>query len=125
MTDGTNVTVFFRDGQYRQYRSWMQSKEKDNNNLDIHLESTEEKTDIISDRDAKNLEKLSMCLYDIHSQSKKEGRKTTYDNPTLEEFMNDFALMLDNIRKKKNIKDYISYYMGVRFGLDVSVKYVE
>lgn len=122
MTDNTNVTVFFRD---RQYIPWKQSKEKDNNDLDIHLESAEEKTDIISDRDVKNLEQLSMYLYEIHSHAKKEGRKTTYDNPTLEEFMNDFALMLDNIRKKKNIKDYISYYMGVRFGLDVSVKYVE
>lgn len=119
MTDRTDVTVFFRN------RYWKQHKDKDDNDLDLPLKPAEEKSDIISERDAKNLEQLSMCLYEIHSKAKEEGRKTTYDNPTLEEFMNDFALMLDKIREKRNIKDYISYYMGVRFGLDVTVKYVE
>lgn len=104
-----DVTVFFRDTS--KWKSpFLDSKEP-------------ELAEIISDRDVKNLYDLSMCILNIRKRAKDENRKTVYHNSALEEFMDQFTLMIDEVSRKKNIKDYISHVMGARFGIDVPVKY--
>ncbi len=91
MTNPVNpVTVFFRDSE--KWRS-----------------PDSEPAEIISDRDVTNLYDLSMCILQIRKRAKEENRKTTYDNPTLDSFMDEFTLMIDEISRKKNIKDFISH----------------
>jgi hypothetical protein len=111
-----DVTVFFRDMSKWKSPS-PDSKEPELNNSKVLL------TEIISDRDVKTLYDLSMCILHIRKKAQDEDSKITYDNRALEEFMNEFTLMIDEISRKKNIKDYISHIMGARFGIDVPVKY--
>lgn len=109
-----DVTVFFRDT--RKWRSPNSKEQELDNNKMLFAE-------IISDRDVKNLYDLSMCIFHIRKKAKDENRETVYDNHTLEEYMNEFTLMIDEISRQKNIKDYISHIVGARFGIDVPVKY--
>ena len=107
----TDVTVFFRDTD-----KWKSPDHK-------HKEPELELSEIISDRDVKNLYDLSMCILHIRKNAKDENRETIYDNRALEQFMDEFTLMINEISRKKNIKDYISHVAGARFGIDVPVKY--
>ncbi len=109
-----DVTVFFRDTSKWRSQS-PDSKELDNSKIPL--------AEIISDRDVKNLYDLSMCILNIRKRATDENRKTVYDNYTLERFMDELTLMIDDISRKKNIKDHISHVMGARFGIDVPVKY--
>ena len=111
-----DVTVFFRDtSKWKSPSHDTKEPELDNSKM--------LSTEIISDRDVKNLYDLSMCILHIRKKAKDENRETVYDNRTLEEYMNEFTLMIDEISRQKNIKDYISHVIGARFGIDVPVKY--
>lgn len=101
----TDVTVFFRGTD-----KWRSPDYK-------HKGPEEE---IISNRDVNNLHDLLACILHIRKKAKDENRETVYDNRVLEQFMDEFALMVDEISRKKNITDYISRTM---FGIDVPVKY--
>lgn len=101
-----DVTVFFRDTS-----KWKSDSKKP------------ELEEIISSRDVNNLHDLLVCTLHIRKKAKDENRETVYDNRVLEQFMDEFALMVDEISRKKNITDYISHTMGTRFGIDVPVKY--
>ncbi len=91
-----DVTVFFRD------TSKWKSPSPDSREPEL--------AEIISDRDVKNLYDISMCILHIRKKAQDENRKTVYDNRALEEFMDEFTLMIDEISRKKNIKDYISIW---------------
>lgn len=111
-----DVTVFFRD------TSKWKSPSHDTKKLELE--------EIISNRDVKNLHDLLVCILNIRKRAKDENRETVYDNRALEQFMDEFALMVDEISRKKNIKDHISHVMGalkdskvLLFGIDVPVKY--
>lgn len=104
-----DVTVFFRD------TSKWKSSSPDTKEPEL--------VEMITDRDVKNLYDLSMCILNIRKRAKDENRETVYDNRALEEFMDQFTLMIDEISRNKNIKDYISHIVGARFGIDVPVKY--
>jgi len=109
-----DVTVFFRNTD--KWKSpFLVEPELDNSKM--------LSAEIISDRDVKNLHDLLVCILNIRKRAKDENRKTVYHNSALEQFMDEFALMVDEISRKKNIKDYISHVMGARFGIDVPVKY--
>lgn len=103
-----DVTVFFREPKWRS--SSPTPKET-------------ELSEIISDRDATNLYELSTCIVHLRQKARDDQRNTTYDNPTLEEFMDNFALMIDEISRKKNIKDFIAHRPGPIFELSAPVKY--
>lgn len=107
----TDVTVFFRD-----ISKWKSPDSEYKN-------ATHEFSEIISDRDVTNLYDLSVCILHIRKRAKDEGKKTTYDNPTLEEFIDDFTLMIDDISRKKNIRDYIGHRPGPTLEISVPVKY--
>lgn len=111
-----DITVFFRDtSKWKSPSPDSKEPELDNSKM-LSVE-------IISDRDVKNLYDLSMCILHIRKRAKDENRETIYDNRVLEQFMDEFTLMIGEISRKKNIKDYISHVMGARFGIDVPVKY--
>ena len=111
-----DVTVFFRDtSKWKSPSPGTKEPELDNSKMLL--------AEIISDRDVKNLYNLSMCILHIRKKAKDENRETVYDNCALEQFMNEFTLMINEISRKKHIKDYISHVMGARFGIDVPVKY--
>lgn len=103
----TDVTVFFGDTA-----KWRSPEHKE-----------PELSEIISDGDVTNLYDLSMCILHIRKRSLDENRKTVYDNSTLERFMDEFTLMIDEISKKKNIKDYISHVASPKFEISVPIKY--
>ncbi len=103
----TDVTVFFGDTD-----KWKSSEHRE-----------PELSELISDGDVTNLYDLSMCILHIRKKAIDENRKTVYDNSALERFMDEFTLMIDEISKKKNIKDYISYVAGSRFEISVPVEY--
>ena len=111
----TDVTVFFRNTD-----KW---KSPDHDNKEPELYSKMPSSEIVSDRDVTNLYDLSMCIFNIRKKAKNEKRKTTYDNRALEEFMDDFTLMIDEISRKKNIKDFIAHRPGPTFEISVPVKY--
>ena len=118
-----DVTVFFRD------TSKWKSPSHDTKKLELD-NSKMLSAEIISDRDVKNLHDLLVCILHIRKRAKDENRKTVYDNRALEEFMDQFTLMIDEVSRNKNIKDYISHIMGALkdskvplFGIDVPVKY--
>lgn len=94
-----DVTVFFRDTS-----KW---KSPSPGSKEPELDSSKMlSAEIISDRDVKNLYDISMCILHIRKKAQDENRKTVYDNRALEEFMDEFTLMIDEISRKKNIKDY-------------------
>lgn len=109
-----DITVFFRDTSKWKSPS-SDSKEPDSSKMLL--------AEMISDRDVKTLYDLSMCILHIRKKAKDENRENVYDNRALEEFMDEFTLMINEISRKKNIKDYISHVMGARFGVDVPIKY--
>jgi len=109
-----DITVFFRDTSKWKSPS-SDSKEPDSGKMLL--------AEMISDRDVKTLYDLSMCILHIRKKAKDENRENVYDNRALEEFMDEFTLMINEISRKKNIKDYISHVMGARFGVDVPIKY--
>lgn len=81
---------------------------------------------LLSDDDVENINKLELCMFDIYSKRKEEGEKSIYDNRTLNAFMVELSIMIDDIKTKKNIKNFISHVPGgPRFGIDVRVKYEE
>lgn len=111
-----DVTVFFRDtSKWKSPSPDTKEPELDNSKM--------LSAEIISNRDVKNLHDLLVCILHIRKKAKDEKRDTVYDNRVLEEFMDQFALMTDEVSRKKNIRDYISHVMGARFGIDVPVKY--
>lgn len=87
-----DVTVFFRE------RSHMVG------NPHKELEPEE----ILSDRDVEKLNELVICIYRIQQKSK-EKRERYFDNDTILKFIDELVLMIDNISRKKNIKDYIAH----------------
>ena len=104
----TDVTVFFRNTD-----KW---RSPDHNNKEPEL------SEIISDRDITNLYYLSMCILHIRKKARDEKRDGVYDNSTLEEFIDNFTLMIDEISRKKNIKDFIAYRPGPMLEISVPVK---
>ena len=104
-----DVTVFFRD-----VSKW---KSPDNKYKEPEL------AEIISNRDVNNLYYLSMCILNIRKKAKEEKRPTVYDNSALEEFMDAFALMMDEISRKKHIRDFIAYRPGPTLEISAPVKY--
>lgn len=87
----TNVTVFFG-----------------NDFPPKHLEA-------ISDSDAEKLNKLETCIYQLRETARKEGRPKTrkgvlkvFDNYALNIFIEELAVLIDDIRSHKSIKDYIA-----------------
>lgn len=80
--------------------------------------------EVLNDHDIKTLEGLSECLLGIWSEEiEAKGRNKIYDNRALEDFMAVFTVMVDDLVKKKNIKDYISYVRGPYFTVEVPVRY--
>ena len=75
----------------------------------------------LSDRDVKTLEELTMCIYNIRSKTKKE-RDTIYDNPTLDKFMDELTIMIDEISRQKSIKDYIAHRPGPQMEISVPLE---
>lgn len=80
--------------------------------------------EVLNDHDIKTLEGLSECLLGIWSEEiETKRRRKVYDNDTLEDFMAIFTVMVDDLIKKKNIKDYISHIKGPYFTVDVPARY--
>lgn len=104
-----DVRVFFRDEE--RWRS--------NSNPIREPELAE----IISDRDVTNLYDLSMCIVKIRKKAKDEKRKTVYDNQTLENFMDEFTLMINEISRTKNIRNYIARKPRPTFEISTPVIY--
>ena len=104
----TDVTVFFRDTD-----KW---RSNDHNN-------EPELSEIVSNRDVTNLYDLSMCILNIRKKARDEKRDGVYDNRTLEEFVDNFTLMIDEISRKKNIRDFIAHRPGPILEISVPVKY--
>lgn len=78
----------------------------------------------LTEHDIKILGDLSRCLFDIWSEEfQKKKRDTVYDNKTLDDFMSEFTIMLDNLTTNKHIKDYISHTYRTYFSIEVPVKY--
>lgn len=78
---------------------------------------------LLSDDDIENIKKLELCIFDIYSKRKEKGKKSTYDNRTLNAFMVELSILIDDIKAKKNIKNFVSDGLGgPRFGIDVRVK---
>ena len=76
----------------------------------------------ISDRDIRTLEELEICIYNIRSRAMKEkGIESMYDNITLDNFMDQFTVMIDDIKRKKNIKDYIAHRPGPQLEISTPV----
>lgn len=81
---------------------------------------------LLSDNDVENIKKLELCMFDIYSKRKEKGEKSIYDNRTLNAFMVELSIMIDDIKVKKNINNFVSHVSGSpRFGIDVRVKYEE
>ena len=113
----TDVTVFFRDTDKWKSPDHEYKVHKYN---EPDLDNSKMPAEIISDRDVTNLYDLSMCILNIRNKAKNEK---TYDNSTLEEFMDDFTLMIDDISRKKNIKDFIAHRPGPMLEISIPVKY--
>jgi len=80
--------------------------------------------DKITDHDIKILEELSTYLLGIWSREIEEKRRDRiYDNNALDDFMSEFAIMISDIRNKKNIADHISYVRGPHLTIEVPVRY--
>lgn len=81
--------------------------------------------EILSDHDVQILKDMSSCLLTIWSREIQEKKRTKiYDNRTLDEFMSEFTLMIDDLQKNKNIKNYISHALGrARLEIDAPVSY--
>lgn len=78
----------------------------------------------LTDNDIKTLEELSTCLLGIWSEEIEEkGRNKIYDNNALEDFMAVFTVMVDDLVKKRNIKDYISHVRGAYLTVEAPVRY--
>lgn len=81
---------------------------------------------LLSDDDVENIKKLELCIFDIYSKRKEKGKKSTYDNRTLDAFMVELSIMIDDIKDRKNIRNFVSHGLGSpRLGIDVIVKYEE
>ena len=114
-----DVTVFFRDTD-----KWKSPKEPELSNSEIPLDNSKMlSAEIISDRDVTNLYNLSMCILKIRKRAKDEKRKSTYDNSALEEFMDNFTLMIDEISRKRNIEDFVAHRPGPILEISAPVKY--
>lgn len=78
----------------------------------------------LTDHDIKILEKLSSDIFGIWSEEiQKKKRGTVYDNKALDDFMSEFTIMVDNLARNKQIKDYISHTHGAYLTIEVPVKY--
>jgi hypothetical protein len=79
--------------------------------------------DVLTEHDIKILGDLSRDIFDIWSEEiQKNKRERVYDNAILDDFMSEFTIMIDNLIRNKNIKDYISYTHGAYFALEVPAK---
>lgn len=77
----------------------------------------------LTEHDIKILADLSRNILDIWSaEIDKNKRSTVYDNKVLDDFMSEFTIMIDNLKRNKNIKDYISYTHGAYFSIEVPAK---
>lgn len=80
-------------------------------------------TEELTEHDINLLVDLSKNLLDIWSEEiEKKKRSTVYDNKVLDDFMSEFTIMIDNLKRNKNIKDYISYTHGTYFSIEVPAK---
>lgn len=66
-----------------------------------------EPEEIVSDRDIEKLNELATCIYRIQ-QKAKEKRERYFDNDTILKLIDELALMIDDVSRKKSIHDYIS-----------------
>jgi len=82
-----------------------------------------EPEEILSDRDIEKLDELVTCVYRIQQKSK-ERRERYFDNDAILKFIDELVLMIDNISRKKNIKDYIAHPpSGPQLEISVPVVY--
>lgn len=82
------------------------------------------RTETLTDYDINTLEKLSLCMYDIWSEAIEEKKRdNVYDNKTLDLFMSVFAVTIDDLIHKKNIRDYVSYVRGAHITVESPVIY--
>jgi hypothetical protein len=80
--------------------------------------------EILTEHDIKILEALSRNIFDIWSEEiQKKKRRTVYDNKALDDFMSELAIMVDNLTRNKQIKDYIAHTHGAYLTIEVPVKY--
>lgn len=78
----------------------------------------------LTEHDIKILENISRNIFDIWSEEiQKKKRDAVYDNKALDDFMSEFAIMVDNLTRNKHIKDYISHTHGTYLTIEVPVKY--
>lgn len=78
--------------------------------------------EILNDHDVKTLEELSICMLNIWSKEIEEKkRKKVYDNTTLDAFMAELTIMIEDIIRSKKITDYISHIHGARFVVEVPI----
>ena len=81
-------------------------------------------TEALTDHDINISEHLSENIFDIWSEEiQKKKRGTVYDNKALDNFISELTIMVDNITRNKQIKDYISHTHGDYLAIEVPVKY--
>lgn len=93
------VTDFFRNAQKPQPHPKL---------YEIVTPKPPEPEEIVSDKDIEKLNKLVTCIYQIRQEAK-EKREKYFDNYTLLNFVDELVLMIDDISRKKSIKDYIAH----------------
>jgi hypothetical protein len=80
--------------------------------------------EVLTEHDIKNLEILSSNIFDIWSKEiQKNKRSRVYDNETLDDFISEFAIMIDNLTRNKHIKDYITHTHGTYLTIEVPIKH--
>ena len=98
----TDVTVFFRGS-----KPWKQSEEV------ISSVNIMRSTEYISDNDSEKLLKLLKCINELWEDARKKGEieiidgEKIFDNYAIDRFISDLALVLEDIKSHKHIKDYI------------------
>lgn len=111
----TDVTVFFRDTSKWRSPDHRYTKSELYSNKMFSAE-------IISDKDSEKLNELAMCIYRIQQKSK-EKREKYFDNYAILKFIDELVLMIDDISRKKNIKNYIAHRPGPTLEISVPVEY--
>lgn len=97
----TDVTVFFRGS-----KPWKQSEE-------VISSANIMRSEDISNSDSEKLLKLLKCINELWEDARKKGEieiidgEKIFDNYALDRFISDLALVLEDIKSHKHIKDYI------------------
>ncbi len=81
----------------------------------------------LTDYDIKILKEVSVCMLNIWSREIEEKKKARiYDNVALDAFMSTFVLMINDMIRDRNIKEYISHVHGSpRIAIDAPIRYDE